>query len=353
MEKMIIEKEKKDILIENALALIIEHNVPEQTIRQWIRKALHERVLHLPEVPVAISKCYGGFGLSKHFKTFMKDLNQDKTYKQVVEAFLQRPIHEAEAVHEYADRIAIALAIPLYGQHLCQEYPDIALLFSKMEPVQDLLLTASVILQYRKSMMTTFKNFDLIKDALASPYEFYFAKDSSEELSPYTSMITNKYFSTTSYSRSELQEYIEKLDLEALIAIDIRAILQEERGVKWTSIDQRICELALVYMTEKMEENGTRTQTKKKPFVDVVAEELDDSVLSLAKGSDVMEFLAFLKKESQELFDTLDSNLESLETNLGLYCSSHTNAHLRIAKVPQYAYFSINEYDGLESISCR
>ena len=87
--------------------------------------------------------------------------------------------------------------------------------------------------------------------------------------------------------------------------------------------------------------------------MDVVAEELDDSVLSLAKGSDVMEFLAFLKKESQELFDTLDSNLESLETNLGLYCSSHTNAHLRIAKVPQYAYFSINEYDGLESISCR
>ncbi len=348
----------KGLLVDNALALIIDHNVSEQTVGNWIKDALYTRVADLPKVPVAINTCYGGFGVCKHFRKFMKRLYQDKTHVQVVEGYLQRPIHDTEAVHYYAYRIAIALAMPTYGQHICQDYPEIALLFSKSESVKDLLETALQIMKHREITLIMRKNLDHIKDALNSPYEFYFAReeDDNPREKPHTAMIKNMYFSTTRYTRADLQSFIEELD------VDLNAMrCNEEAGESWISIDERVRELALSYIRDSRSMKLQKQKQKQKiydsePFMDVVDEEgLTENTWShmnhIGYRSDAMQFLALLRSKAPSSFDALYSDLENLETRLGLFCVSHDFSKLEIVHTPQRAHFSISEYDGLESIS--
>lgn len=176
-------------LVENALSLILEHNVPHADVVKWITEALLERV-HLQKIPVAINECHGGFSLSNHFQQFMNTLYTGRSYRTVVEDFLKRPLKDTEAVavEQYCYRVSVALAIPLYGQHICEEYPDIAIMYSK-KGISKLLHVALMIEKERKRIANIHQNLSAIH-ALNNPkHHFSHGEEEDTTYEPYVSMI--------------------------------------------------------------------------------------------------------------------------------------------------------------------
>ena len=284
-------------LEEHALSLIIDHQVPHATVSAWITKALLERVKDLQKIPVAFNRCHGGFNLSKHFQQFMVSLYTGRSYREVVEDFLKRPLTDTEAVAQYCDRVAIALAIPLYGRHICKEYPDIALMYSK-KSISKLLHVALMMEKEKKSMSNC-------------------------------------------------------LD-KTIVAITESKIKDLESKENWCNAPMNLRGCLLEYAREVINREYSPNRGKKGAFIDNALEDYPGSLEHAWSNTGDKEAYCFLNKLRAShplIYHNMFGDLYELEVRLGRFCAAGTYASLSIGHVHQHVHFDIREYDGLEYIS--
>lgn len=342
-------------LVDAALALVVDHHVPEKTVTSWIRDALANKAKDLPTIPVAY--CNGQYRTSEHFAQFRRDIVQKGcTPAQVVTAFLGRPLQDGDPAKLHVKRIADALAIPEYGQHVRMTYPEIASTFAAYRKGSVFYAIAEKFYEFKKKMECAQRNVDDIRKALDQPpdHNRLFAATGSKgkDASKLNYDVLTSYMSLRDYARGDVETFMATIDEDELMLKAANAArLYESHVAVWNGYPKALCISALQFVNDVKNGNMRAEDCCYGLFMDTaVADYPGNLEKAWNRQSNGFRFLERLRKADPEAFALFGTSADAQRDDdaaLGEFCASVSVKHMA-----QHVHFTIRQssYDAREWI---
>ena len=319
-------------LCSSAEKLVVEHGMRHEEVAKAIRDYLLTKAEDLPKIPVLYNDCYGGFGLSQHFKQFRKGKG--------LEAY--------EAVLEY-------------GRHLQKRFPEV---YRILYLVEHLHLADGVVssictrvntkndlvwAQRQLQLLEGTKGSGSIDEMSAKQYYQSKAKHSNFNLAALSSTGLSCLEESLNKSMGHWPEQLTWLNKQQFANIpevlrrDIASWAdsnpQEQTGRQRSSEDALTGRQSLVQCLE----TTPHAWPKHRLFQD------NDWALSIS-------YARFLSASSDnDVHSIIDLKCKSAHEKtswaLGRRAASGEFAELNVKWVPQLVSYKVQDYDGLQEVS--
>lgn len=313
---------------EKALQLVLQ-GATVRTLQRAISKVVHEYASahQLPPTPVLYNDCYGGFGLHRHFRSTMN----------------------FEGVE---DRVAAARAMPAYAERLQTTYPhwfEMAALANNE--------TLQQVLKECRQYVSAKHNIDIAREN-QHHIEAYVNTVRREEPKDETFLKRNRgdYFWTTPVHSDEYSFRYQnslaamKTKLEEAEGVIASLVEKAELGnfPTLSALPSSICAKLVTSM-----ETTPSSPSRKSPFMDMAAKDPhnpDIWACEKVQHRAVMRFLAMFRTDEEVVpwLATFEPSSDPVE--VALMCASGRYSRLAIGHVPALCDWTIEEYDGSESV---
>lgn len=328
-------KELQSIVVD----LVVNHSVPHQKIKNDIHEAVMEAVKDLPKIPVLYNKTYGGYGYSKHFRRCKLDVKIDAAFSR----------------HHHM-RVCDVPYIEAYGKHCKNEFPFIARMIATYNA-----RNLNGVCKYMHTLDYTHEKLQktaAVKQRIMETDMSQFGDDCNVT---YINVYCFCIDDVIKYNHSALVAFCNaQIELHQKTLHDTKALLLKDMGDE-QMCDDMIASVTHLFEEEKEAESQAWYQKPKWNEVHVPDKGLirlsfthalsfyNESHFAVWKcqlhyREAPMRFLLLYPKYFIEDID-MCSDME-----MGLLCASDAYCKLAINYVPPLVHWSIEEYDGLESV---
>lgn len=330
----------KEAIQRASVALLRDHNVKQDTVFGWIRAALRESVQDLPKTRVLFNSCFGGYGLSKEFLTFMGCEDSHEEYRE-------------EGVKHI-----IPFAKSLLAKQELSSLSDVLYMYHKYD-FSKIFIKISECGSIEQNTTNYSKNVTLLREYLAkAPTEEVLSDTCKSE--PWKGMLTFNNVNFDVYYTEKLHQLLKECNVEGYLKDqneNLRKIHDELLDILGS--DTILKEIAQFAATAKKHKD---TISKKQSFVSaLLTYGFDEPCVWEYRQSPynhhaILYLIDKLKKEPgvdfiarQQLLDKVMD--DTMFEKFGLLCASDRYADLRIRELPALVDYDIREYDGRESVT--
>lgn len=339
--------------------LVLNKGISHHQILQHIRSIITGLSKDLPKLKVLYNNQHGGFGFSDAFDKFVEE-------------------NGAEA-HEYDfdARIEYVQYIQPFGELVMSKYPMLRRMFAVYKYYNISTMVDCAIQTYYsdRDLVRYAKRLTKLQHLLSDPDMHGNKVADCDNGTPLYNMLnynidlSGHTAATYELCISEVQKCIEDCKIKRQKNKD--DYVKENPSLKWNEIYQLLEPIVHQILEEKW---GTTTKTCKMSFCDTLFDLGDSDANTWASLNNqnfctsAMRFLRIVHQDNEKpilpegdrtvydflvthsLIEIPEDMYNKLAMDVGLLCASSKHCTLKIGEVPKYVDWSIDEYDGRESI---
>jgi hypothetical protein len=365
----------KTQLLENSLDLVLRHGIAERDLQLWIKQALLEAVSDKPDIHVVYNACYGGFGLSDHFKKFCEDQSINITnthfYEHTINEKSKNEKKSRNSLDIYRDRVQIASVIPKYAEAVRRDHPVIPLLLSAHDAAEKAISQAKQIVEYERCISAIPVNLATIR-AWLDAVDPSGARENADINTAYSMgewTLTHRgrlsSYDMWSFNKNQAREFLDKLDVAALINRYEEKLTNALSQTSWTDLDVVVRNEAISYAKNENIIKEKKDQiTRGIAFMDAFMKgDVHNAWCNQSAFSRrAMAFAQTLFEQNRTAFNLLvpanDNGIKNQSSKsspwdlviVGLLCASGRYSQLALTTVKPHVGFDISEYDGMERV---
>ena len=348
----------KATIQKTAIELLSKHDVKQNVIFSWIRKAFEEHTENMPKVRVLYNATYGGYGFSKEFMMFRAkgalcggvfggefDKDVVKCHKEHRVKAVPDIIPFGKAILEREDMRDLKHVLYHYHKH------NYNVFFSKQHEYES----------KKKQLKYYHDNVQNLKVYLADPKSKYAANEDPYTLTLHCLTFLERNFSY--YAKAQLEDLLNLCESEGAVFVEdlekqISQARQDIVDVEGEDGFLDICKYTAFHEKQKSQIHKNRSyleyRDSKVPFiVDLFKQGWNDMHIWLYKSHSYSVItIMYLSTKVKDLppMEETDDIWNELYERFGLLCASSAYSQLKIEEVPALVEWKVGEYDGKERV---